>query len=130
MMEPGMNPSIRRRASKRTANDGDHQARILGHYVLHTLRQVKKRLQRWEQEAKFCEDEELRKQALASIREKGFHSQGGAVFCRSKAGCASERDPFPGGSNAKRRLSNVNLRQQDLVARGSKKREIRRGGKS
>lgn len=79
-MEPGVNPSIRRRASKRTSNHSDRQARILGHYILNTLGQVKKRLQRWEQEAKLCEDEELRKQALASIREKGFHCYGGAVF--------------------------------------------------
>ena len=79
-MEPGINPSFRRKASKRTANHGGRQVLILGNYILHTFRQVKKRLQRWEDEAKLCEDEELQKQALASIREKGFHCRGGAVF--------------------------------------------------
>ncbi len=80
MMEPGRILSIRRKVPGRTANHGDRQVHILGHYVLHTLRQVSKRLERWDEEAKLCEDEELQKQALASIREKGFHCQGGAVF--------------------------------------------------
>ena len=79
-MESGMNPSITNKASQMTANHGNQQVLILGHYVLHTLRQVSKRLERWDEEAKLCEDEELQKQALASIREKGFHCQGGAVF--------------------------------------------------
>jgi len=79
-MEPGMNPSIRNKPSQMTANHGNQQVLILGHYVLRTLGQVKKCLLRWEKEAKLCDDEELRKQALASIREKGFHCQGGAVF--------------------------------------------------
>ncbi len=60
--------------------DTIRQVSILGRYTLHIVRQVKKRLKYWENEARSCPDEELRKQALASIRTKGFHCYGGSVF--------------------------------------------------
>lgn len=53
---------------------------LLSHYILFTLGRVKRHLKEWEREARLCPDEELRKQALSSIRNKGFHCQGGAFF--------------------------------------------------
>ncbi|ABI68284.1 tetraprenyl-beta-curcumene synthase family protein [Syntrophomonas wolfei] len=53
---------------------------LLSHYILFTLSQVKSQLKVWEQEARLCPNEELRKQALSSIHNKGFHCQGGAFF--------------------------------------------------
>ena len=56
------------------------QSIILSRYTLQIVWQVKKRLEYWERKARVCRDDELRKQALASIQAKGFHCHGGAVF--------------------------------------------------
>lgn len=56
------------------------QKSLLFHYIFFTLRQVKRMLKQWEEEASLCADDELRKQALSSIHLKDFHCQGGAVF--------------------------------------------------
>jgi tetraprenyl-beta-curcumene synthase len=41
---------------------------------------VQKRLYHWQRDASLCSDDELRKQALASLHNKAFHCQGGAIF--------------------------------------------------
>jgi tetraprenyl-beta-curcumene synthase len=56
------------------------QAMLLFHYIHHTLPRVKRLLKHWRNEANLCHDEELRLQAISSIRGKDFHCQGGAVF--------------------------------------------------
>lgn len=53
---------------------------ILFHYIFRTLPRVKKLLRYWEKEACKCQDPELRRQALASLHNKAFHCQGGAVY--------------------------------------------------
>ncbi|MHB8109314.1 MAG: tetraprenyl-beta-curcumene synthase family protein [Syntrophorhabdaceae bacterium] len=52
----------------------------MGRYALLIVRQVKTRLKYWEDQARSCGSIELRKQALESIRTKGFHCYGGSVF--------------------------------------------------
>lgn len=56
------------------------QASFVGQYALFIVRQVKKRLEYWEDQARSCGNAELRRQALDSIRTKGFHCYGGSVF--------------------------------------------------
>lgn len=56
------------------------QTGLLFHYIFVTIPLVSKLLDYWEWEASLCPDEELRKQALASIKHKSFHCQGGAFF--------------------------------------------------
>ncbi len=56
------------------------QARLLFHYIHHTLPRVKKLLEYWRNEASLSVENELRLQALSSIAGKDFHCQGGAVF--------------------------------------------------
>jgi tetraprenyl-beta-curcumene synthase len=53
---------------------------MLGRYALHIVRPVKIRLKYWEDQARLCGSIELRKQALESIRTKGFHCYGGSIF--------------------------------------------------
>lgn len=59
---------------------GIYQGRLLFHFIHYTLPRVQKLLTQWKKEAVFCEDYELRLQALNSIAEKDFHCQGGAIF--------------------------------------------------
>jgi tetraprenyl-beta-curcumene synthase len=56
------------------------QGQLLFTYIFSIIPLVEKRLSRWEWEASICSDRELRKQALASIKGKKFHCQGGAFF--------------------------------------------------
>lgn len=56
------------------------QAQILAHYIFKTLPRVQKQLKYWEKRASVSPDPGLRQQALASIKHKAFHCQGGAVF--------------------------------------------------
>lgn len=57
-----------------------YQARILGRYIINTLPKVQRLLAYWNQEAQACTDIILRQQALASLHDKAFHCQGGAVY--------------------------------------------------
>ena len=56
------------------------QAALLYHYIIHTLPMVQKNLKYWHVQASMCHDAQLRQQALASLKDKAFHCQGGAVF--------------------------------------------------
>ncbi len=56
------------------------RTRLLFNYIFVILPQVKKLLGRWENAAGNCTDIGLREQALASLRLKDFHCQGGSVF--------------------------------------------------
>jgi tetraprenyl-beta-curcumene synthase len=53
---------------------------IMWKYITGILPQVQKLLRKWEKTAAQCYDLELRKQALASLKSKAFHCQGGAVY--------------------------------------------------
>jgi len=57
-----------------------YQARILGRYIINTLPKVQRLLAYWHREAQTCPDIMLRQQALASLNDKAFHCQGGAVY--------------------------------------------------
>lgn len=46
----------------------------------HVLPEVYRQLNGWKQKALMIPDEELRKQALASMRDKAFHCEGGAIY--------------------------------------------------
>jgi tetraprenyl-beta-curcumene synthase len=74
-----------------TQNTGVNQARLLWHYINHTLPQVKHRLNYWRNQAQRCVDDELRSQALASIAGKDFHCQGGAILA---APYADQEEPL------------------------------------
>ena len=56
------------------------EAALLLVYVTSVLPAVDRALGRWEAQAARIPDPELRRQALASIRTKRFHCEGGAVF--------------------------------------------------
>lgn len=56
------------------------KARLLMCYILSVLPRVNRLLKEWTLLAKQCPDKELRLQALASLENKAFHCQGGAVF--------------------------------------------------
>ncbi len=56
------------------------QAGYLYHYIFRILPWVGRLLGNWREEAELCVDEELRRQALASISGKDFHCQGGAFM--------------------------------------------------
>lgn len=49
-------------------------------YIFTIIPRVQILLKKWEKEALKCRDGNLRKQALASLKNKAFHCQGGAVF--------------------------------------------------
>ncbi|NLW07662.1 MAG: tetraprenyl-beta-curcumene synthase family protein [Clostridia bacterium] len=53
---------------------------ILKRFLFRALPQVNKELKYWQCKAAACPDLELRKQALASLKLKKFHCQGGSVF--------------------------------------------------
>lgn len=57
-----------------------YQAKILSRYIGITLPKVQRRLAYWRQEALACPDIILGQQALASLHDKAFHCQGGAVY--------------------------------------------------
>lgn len=56
------------------------KARLLMCYILSVLPRVNRLLEEWTMLAGQCPDPELRLQALASLENKAFHCQGGAVF--------------------------------------------------
>jgi tetraprenyl-beta-curcumene synthase len=56
------------------------QTAILARYIIGILPVVKRFLAVWEEEAEKCQNSELRRQALLSLKNKDFHCQGGAVF--------------------------------------------------
>ncbi|WP_203530674.1 tetraprenyl-beta-curcumene synthase family protein [Thermaerobacter sp. PB12/4term] len=56
------------------------EAALLAVYVGAVLPAVDRLLHRWQERASHIPDPELRRQALASLRTKRFHCQGGAVF--------------------------------------------------
>ncbi|MEQ8201179.1 MAG: tetraprenyl-beta-curcumene synthase family protein [Syntrophomonadaceae bacterium] len=56
------------------------QAGYLYHYIFRILPWVNRLLDIWREEAGRCADEELRRQAMASIAGKNFHCQGGAFL--------------------------------------------------
>ena len=56
------------------------EAALLVTYVRRVLPLVDEALDRWQRRAAAIPDPELRRQALASIRTKRFHCEGGAVF--------------------------------------------------
>lgn len=64
------------------------QTGLLFRYIFSTIPYVGKLVAYWEWEASLCPDQELRQQALASLKNKKFHCQGGAFFtvtgCRYK----------------------------------------------
>ncbi|MDD2586432.1 MAG: tetraprenyl-beta-curcumene synthase family protein [Syntrophomonadaceae bacterium] len=56
------------------------QVGILVRYIFITIPRAKKLLETWEKKAQAIPDINLRQQALASIKHKAFHCQGGAVY--------------------------------------------------
>jgi tetraprenyl-beta-curcumene synthase len=56
------------------------QSALLLHHILLILPRVQKLLSQWRVEALPCPDPVLRQMALASLKHKAFHCQGGAVF--------------------------------------------------
>ncbi|WP_242823305.1 tetraprenyl-beta-curcumene synthase family protein [Thermaerobacter subterraneus] len=67
------------------------EAALLAVYVGAVLPVVDRLLQRWQERASRIPDPELRRQALASLRAKRFHCQGGAVFA---AAVPADRRPL------------------------------------
>lgn len=57
-----------------------NQIRLLTCYILSVLPRVGRLLKQWAVVARRCPEQELRLQALASLENKAFHCQGGAVF--------------------------------------------------
>jgi tetraprenyl-beta-curcumene synthase len=57
-----------------------NQARLLVCYILSVLPRVNRLLEQWALMARQCPEPALRLQALASLENKAFHCQGGAVF--------------------------------------------------
>lgn len=53
---------------------------MLLRYIFTIIPKVQVLLRKWEKEALKCTDENLRCQALASLKSKAFHCQGGSVF--------------------------------------------------
>lgn len=66
------------------------QKSIMARYIFAILPLVKKQLNRWGQTAEECPNDELRRQALLSIKHKDFHCQGGAVFALAAPGQREE----------------------------------------
>ncbi|MHB1127793.1 MAG: tetraprenyl-beta-curcumene synthase family protein [Bacillota bacterium] len=56
------------------------QAKMVGRICTGVLPRVKREMDRWQQKARQCPDPELSRQALASLRLKRFHAQGGSVY--------------------------------------------------
>lgn len=57
-----------------------NKRRLLQQFIFQILPRVKRLLRQWREAAEACPDQELRKQALASLKLKDFHCQGGAFF--------------------------------------------------
>lgn len=58
---------------------------MLSKFLIKVLPQVQSQLSMWRNEAKRVPNPELRKQALASLKDKAFHCQGGAIFAISNS---------------------------------------------
>lgn len=70
------------------------RAGYLFHYIFCTLPWVNRLLSEWREEAGRCGEEELRRQALASIAGKDFHCQGGAFFAVANPGAEGSLVPL------------------------------------
>ncbi|QGT99678.1 hypothetical protein SYNTR_1085 [Candidatus Syntrophocurvum alkaliphilum] len=66
--------------TKKENYTGMHQVKLLYNYISKTLPTVKKLLTYWEMQSQNIIDDELKKQAQCSLKNKAFHCQGGAVF--------------------------------------------------
>lgn len=63
-----------------SAKVGQSRHKLLLKYIFLVLPQVKNLLRQWQRLALHCPEPELKLQALASLKQKAFHCQGGAVF--------------------------------------------------
>lgn len=61
--------------------------KLLMSYILSVLPKVNRLLKQWSTIALCCPEPELRLQALASLKNKAFHCQGGAVFAVDGQSC-------------------------------------------
>jgi tetraprenyl-beta-curcumene synthase len=62
------------------------QVHIIGRLVTRVFPEVDRELARWQAKIRECPQQELARQAAASIRHKRFHAQGGSVFAITAEG--------------------------------------------